>query len=320
MKSNPEVSVIIPLFNKGLYIRRTLNSVFAQTFKDYEVIIVDDGSTDDGPEKVMAYADSRLRLIHQANAGPGAARNRGIGEAQGKYVTFLDADDEWLPEFLKKSYDILEKNKDCDVCVSAWFQDSATGDRIYEGKSIVEVYNSINIDMFDGIVDSSKLRYEKFLLHMWCSSTVFIRRCVFLKKYRFYDDTNYTYGEDHFLWIQLAFNHKFYRNCEPLAWYHNNVSELAYGGYVRREIEAFLLWPEKIIEKTESRKRKIVRKWLVKYALSAAHSRLGVGQYDNALILIKKFPDMIVWAPIFFFKLLVKLLLYNVGIYRPCPK
>jgi glycosyltransferase involved in cell wall biosynthesis len=104
-----KVSVIIPLFNKAPYIQRALDSVRAQTFVDFEVIVVDDGSTDDGGSLATAYSDSRIRTIAQKNAGPGAARNRGIAEARGEYLAFLDADDEWMPGFLATSLALLTK-------------------------------------------------------------------------------------------------------------------------------------------------------------------------------------------------------------------
>ncbi len=96
----PLFSVIIPTYNRAALLGEALESVFAQEFRDYEVIVVDDGSTDGTPEVLQYYGD-RIRLFHQENKGPGAARNTGIRQAQGDYVAFLDSDDVWFPWTLK---------------------------------------------------------------------------------------------------------------------------------------------------------------------------------------------------------------------------
>ncbi|TFZ00004.1 glycosyltransferase family 2 protein [Ramlibacter rhizophilus] len=93
-------SVVIPLYNKGRFIESAVQSVLEQTLAPLEVIVVDDGSTDDGAARVAALADPRVRLIRQPNAGVSAARNRGIAAAQGDWVALLDGDDAWHPEFL----------------------------------------------------------------------------------------------------------------------------------------------------------------------------------------------------------------------------
>ena len=101
MNSSPSVSVVIPLYNKAPYVERAIESVQSQSMQDFEVVVVNDGSTDEGASIVEKIEDPRIRLLHQANAGVSAARNRGIEESRSKLIAFLDADDEWVEEFLE---------------------------------------------------------------------------------------------------------------------------------------------------------------------------------------------------------------------------
>lgn len=95
------ISVVIPLYNKEHYISQAIDSVLSQTVQDFELIIVNDGSKDTGPEIVNTYDDQRIHLINQKNQGVSVARNCGISVAKADIVAFLDADDEWLPNFLE---------------------------------------------------------------------------------------------------------------------------------------------------------------------------------------------------------------------------
>lgn len=98
MPGIPTISVIIPLYNKAAYVGRAVESALSQTISPLEVLVIDDGSTDDGPARLEAYMDDpRVRIIRQPNRGEGAARNRGLVRMRGDIAAFLDADDEWLP-------------------------------------------------------------------------------------------------------------------------------------------------------------------------------------------------------------------------------
>lgn len=109
VEANPRVSIVIPAYNSRQYIRASLESVLQQTYRDYEVIVVDDGSTDDTKAAVLAV-DGRIRYLYQANQGPAAARNTGILAAKGELICFLDADDSWTPEKLRTQVDFMERN------------------------------------------------------------------------------------------------------------------------------------------------------------------------------------------------------------------
>ena len=102
-----QTSVIIPTYNYGRFLREAIESVFAQTVSDFEVIVVDDGSTDDTPEILASISDPRLRSFRISNSGSSVARNRGMQEASGEFIAFLDADDRWRPRKLELQLSIL---------------------------------------------------------------------------------------------------------------------------------------------------------------------------------------------------------------------
>lgn len=122
------ISIIIPLYNKAKSIAGVLDCVLSQTFQDFEVVVVDDGSTDEGAAVVAQYTDSRIRLVRQENAGVSAARNRGIGEARGEYVAFMDADDEWTDDYLSIQYGLSTEFPDCDVFATNYKMKYSNGD------------------------------------------------------------------------------------------------------------------------------------------------------------------------------------------------
>jgi len=113
----PTVSVVIPTYNCARFLADAVDSVLAQTFKDHEVIIVDDGSTDETSQVINRYG-TKVRYIRQRNAGVSAARNLGISESTGRYISFLDSDDTWLPSKLDRQLDALQKQPGYRACYS----------------------------------------------------------------------------------------------------------------------------------------------------------------------------------------------------------
>lgn len=136
IKANaPKVSVIIPAYNIALYIVETLNSVLAQTYKDYEIIIVNDGSKDTADlEKVLEPFADKIIYAEQTNAGASVARNAAISLARGEILAFLDGDDLWLPDFLESQINFLEKeNLEMVYCDAEIF-----GDALFEGRTFMK--------------------------------------------------------------------------------------------------------------------------------------------------------------------------------------
>lgn len=137
MNTAPSVSIVIPAYNVAPYIGETLDSVFQQTFTDYEVVVVNDGSPDT-VELEMAIEPYRnqVRYIKQKNLGAGAARNEGLRAAQGEFIAFLDADDLWSPKYLEEQVKFIRGNNYDLVCADAMH----FGDTPFAGKSYMEVY------------------------------------------------------------------------------------------------------------------------------------------------------------------------------------
>ncbi|MBQ9018130.1 glycosyltransferase [Candidatus Saccharibacteria bacterium] len=118
MPNNPKVSIIIPIYNTAKYLPACLNSIKKQTYKNLEIILVDDGSTDSSGRIADKYAaeDSRVTVIHQPNAGQSAARNIGLAKATGKYISFVDSDDEIKPTFIEKLLSLYGDNTSIAAC------------------------------------------------------------------------------------------------------------------------------------------------------------------------------------------------------------
>lgn len=142
------ISVIIPLYNKEQQIANTLRTVLNQTFQNFEIIIVDDGSTDNSVIEAEKVQDSRIRIIHQKNAGVSAARNKGIEEARYNLIAFLDADDEWKSQYLEIQYNLYLKYPECSVyAVNYEFRDS-------KGKITPTKINKLPFTEEDGVLSN----------------------------------------------------------------------------------------------------------------------------------------------------------------------
>ena len=202
------ISVIIPLYNKAEQVGKTLRSVLAQTFQEFEVVVVDDGSTDGSVEKVRSVQDGRIRIIGQQNAGVAAARNRGIAEARYDLVAFLDADDEWKPTYLEMQYNLAQKYKDCDVYACNYeFRNAA-------GKVTPTILHKLPFDSEDGVL--SNYFEVACCSHppLW-TSAVMVRKSAIQAVGGF--PVGIKSGEDLLTWARLAISYKIAFNKKTLA-------------------------------------------------------------------------------------------------------
>lgn len=143
-----DISVIIPVYNASLLLNRCLDSIFRQkTQYTYEVILVDDGSTDNSVELIKARTETNIRLFQQRNAGPAVARNKGVELAQGRYVCYIDADDYWEDTFFEKTVGFLEEHKECIAVSVGQRHLTVSGDHIVPN-CINEYNKAIVLDDF----------------------------------------------------------------------------------------------------------------------------------------------------------------------------
>lgn len=209
----PFFSVVIPLYNKQTYIKRSLNSVLAQTMTDFEVVVIDDGSTDSSAAIVKSILDQRVRLIQQQNSGVSAARNRGISECYGEWVAFLDADDEYFPECLQEMYSCVKKFPQAGAVYvdPVWFRD---GEQINVVSQTAETYELLP-DYFDQIIFHGGNEIN--------SSCVAVKKAVFSQAGLF--PVGITIGEDSDMWMRIAWSTQIAHVSKALSIYHMDAGE-----------------------------------------------------------------------------------------------
>ncbi len=132
----PLISVIIPVYNSTTTIQTTLHSVFQQTFREFELIIVDDGSTDQTLEIVRQYQDNRLQVMACSHRGASVSRNQGLYQSKGEYIAFLDGDDVWTPDKLEKQFQALKANPAAAVAYSWTDYIDEVGNPLYPGSHV----------------------------------------------------------------------------------------------------------------------------------------------------------------------------------------
>jgi hypothetical protein len=231
-----KVSVVIPLYNKAPYVRRSLDSIAAQTFSDFEVIVVDDGSTDDSASIVRNYDDKRFRLVTQANSGPGSARNTGIAHAQGELIAFLDADDEWLPAYLEESVRSLEGLGADVASISSGYVEYPSG----QSRETMWRRRGIKDGVFRVEPETAPWLVVSMLAFMSPWSTV-VRADVIRKWKGFYSREKCLFAEDAFLWLKVLLNEAVAVNLKPLVGFHKEASGLSNNLQGPRPIEPFLI-------------------------------------------------------------------------------
>lgn len=205
------ISVVIPAFNCAKYIQQALNSVISQTFPPHEIIVVNDGSTDDTEKQILQFGD-KVSYVYQENGGPSKARNIGIQKATGKYIAFLDADDEWTPQHLENAAAVLTRFSDLEWFACAW-QRKSRQDKIARTSRFRGTLKqgAIIEDYF-----RAETLSENNLIH---TNVVVVRRGLILNIGGFKVDMHR--GEDRLMWFKLGMK-------EPKLGYSPDVGAIYY--------------------------------------------------------------------------------------------
>lgn len=202
------ISVIIPLYNKEKQIAYTLQSVLQQTFQEFEIVIVNDGSTDDSVTEAQKVQDPRIRLVQQANAGVSAARNRGIHEAKYNLIAFLDADDEWKPTYLETQYRLYQQYPQCSVYACNYeFRNS-------EGKVTPTLIRKLPFTGEDGVL-SNYFEVASCSHPPICSISIMVKKEAILSIGGF--PVGIKSGEDLLTWARLAVKYGVAYSKKPMA-------------------------------------------------------------------------------------------------------
>ncbi|RZJ28407.1 MAG: glycosyltransferase family 2 protein, partial [Flavobacterium sp.] len=203
----PFFSVVIPLFNKETFVARTIESILAQTFTDYEIIVVNDSSTDASAAIVKTFGEKVRIVEHVVNKGLSASRNTGIEHASADFIAFLDADDLWKPYFLEKIFELIQKFPDAGLFATAY-------DERYQNRA-VSVRKNVNfapdeMNLVQDVFDANSHQ------PLFCYSSVVVKKDVFVTAGNF--DETITLGED------VDFNIRAFQHFE-LAYFNNSAAE-----------------------------------------------------------------------------------------------
>jgi len=250
----PFFSVVISLYNKENYIENTLKSVLNQTFDDYEIIIVNDGSTDKSEEIVLKFDDQRIKYFSKTNEGVSVARNFGIEKARSNYIAFLDADDLWKPNHLSTLMHLIQDYPDAGIYASRY-------QLIFKNQSVyVPHFKNVDSDYSGVVADyfESSLHYS-----IATASSVAVSKTIFKNVGLF--DTSISAGEDTDMWIRIALKHPVVISKSITAAYvHFTENSLSKTTILQKKIKAFSFYKE------DELRNKSLKKYLDLYRIEYA--------------------------------------------------
>lgn len=269
----PRFSIIIPLYNKKGLISKTIESVLSQTYINFEVIVVDDGSTDGSIESISGFTDERLKLFRKENGGVSSARNYGIKKANGQYVAFLDADDEYELTFLENIDLAIEQFSGSDAFCTGFFR--------VKGKRKLSSFNPDKYANSPYLVDDfySLWAIDSF----FCASSIVVRKEYFHYHQKWFPEGE-TLGEDQEVWFHIAENGSLVYVPKVLSNYNmTDENSLTSQHRVVEELPFITRLKER---KENSKYIKSIELFIEKYDLERAFNNARVGHKKKAMKLL----------------------------------
>lgn len=278
-------SVIVPLYNKEDTIQRAVNSALRQKRLPAEIFIIDDGSTDESVRRVNDIKSPLVRVISQANHGPGFARNVGISLSRARYCAFLDADDEWHPNHLENAASAFSDKAECSAYVCGYNSGSYREAR----PNLIRQLN------MSGCVtpplDASGPTL-KGLVDAMHSSCVVVKAETFRCLGGFFEKDQCVYGEDSFLWLRILLTRHVYWNPSEDVYFHVEDSELGYAVRKRKKARPASLYPEQIYEGMSLAEKRAAKRAIDYFALLDLYQLVDSGSQDAVYELERVHPSL----------------------------
>jgi glycosyltransferase involved in cell wall biosynthesis len=266
-KAYPTFSVIIPTYNRTSFVTKAIDSVLRQSFNDYEIVVVDDGSTDKTRQALQRYGE-RITVLHQANSGVSAARNRGIGNANGKWIAFLDSDDEWKENYLARQLEHIRSNPN----VIAFITNAIN---IHPGSVSHEHFTNTILKRF-GVHTFVRIKHPfgAIMNHShWYLQSMVVRRDVLLRIRLF--DTALTIAEDLDVIARLALEGEFGFNKEVLVKVYRRTEPTSNLASARGSMQACKCFEKVFEDLRKDRRLRFVERLALRKVTSANQRELG---------------------------------------------
>ena len=284
----PNISVVIPLYNKGPHIKRALDSVLEQTIQDFEIIVVDGGSTDNGPDVVKEFGDQRIRFVQQKGTGVSAARNQGVSISQSEFIAFLDADDEWMPRHLETIQKLREEFPQAGAYTTAY--------KIQErdGKLRWAKYEAIPPAPWEGLIPNYFRSGTLGEYPVW-TSVVCIPKKIFVEMGGFPEDS--WFGEDADLFGKIALKYPIAFSWYMGAIYHWDTINRACDRQLPLDPEPFVKTALHSIENGTVPRDLLddVKEYVAKKEIDRAARNLVAGRTEEAIQILKTYKTHYFW-------------------------